>query len=152
MANDQIDKSAVTVHNQKEEAMPRRYASQHEQPLSNWFANVPNLDAQAKADIAQILQRSNRVGAVQLGDLWRDRGFADSQDPPAQNTPSTNPRLRHLTQTDWDIIAEAFARFLREDDFGGAPAGRWSYRPGMPHSCCTCTACCAVVVSPKSVL
>lgn len=129
--------------------MPADHGSRHADTLPAWFQNNPKLNRQAQTDISNILQQSANAQALYLRDIWIDRGFEYATLPAAENNPSTNPRLRVMSQVDWDIVAKAFLRMMSEADFGGPG---WNYRPSMPHSCCTCCACCAVVVSPRPVL
>lgn len=131
--------------------MPRPYGLRFEDDLLTWFANLPQASAVTKTACSAKLRPRPNAGVVLLGDLWRDHGLQDSQDPVRANTPSTNPRLRVLSQDDWNAISDAFTEMLKDPAYGVLPQGRWSYRPTMPHTCCTWS-CCAVVVSPKPAI
>jgi hypothetical protein len=137
---------STTSH--EEENMPRPYGLRFEDDLLTWFRNLPQASAGTKAACEAALTRRPNPQQVQLGDLWRDHGMEDNQDPAAQNTPTTNPRLKVLSQEDWKCISDAFDAMLRDPAYAINPAGRFNYRVTMPHTCCTWT-CCAVVVPPK---
>jgi hypothetical protein len=77
-----------------------------------------------------------------IGDLWRFSGWKRGDEP----DPVNDPVLKDVSMDDLKSIADACAK--RAIRLGNSPPA-WRYVGN--YSCCACTACCAVVVSPYSI-